>query len=371
MKLNYYLSFLKRLDWLLLMPMLLLVFIGLASLYSNSINNPQINLILFKKQLIFFILGFTLLITTSIFNYRHWQSYSLYIYIISLFLLVAVYFWGTIIRGTRGWFYIFGFGLQPVEIAKLALVLMLAKIYTKYRGKEKSWKTILLVIGITLLPVSLAILQPDFGSAAILMGIGIGFYLLLSLKAKNLIYIILIIILISIFLWNFILLDYQKTRINTFLNPMSDPLGRGYNVRQSIIAVGSGQLTGRGLGLGSQSQLHFLPETHTDFIFATLAESLGFIGSSLLLILFGLFFLRLILLIRRTKDSFGLYLIYGIALIFFIQTSINIGMNIGIFPVTGISLPFISYGGSFLIMAMLGVGIIENIYLLNQNKLKN
>jgi len=142
---------------------------------------------------------------------------------------------------------------------------------------------------------------------------------------------------------------------------MNDPLGRGYNVRQSIIAVGSGQLTGRGLGLGSQSQLHFLPETHTDFIFATIAESLGFVGSTLMLILFALFFLRLIVLLRRSKNSFGLYLIYGLAVTFFIQTSINIGMNIGIFPVTGISLPFVSYGGSFLIMAMLGIGIIENI----------
>jgi len=204
MKPNHYLLFIKRLDWLLLTPMLLLIFLGLATLYSGTFNAGQPNLILFKKQLIFFMLGFGLLLILSAFNYRHWQNYAPYIYGLALTLLVAVYFWGTIIRGTRGWFYILGFGLQPVELAKLALVLMLANIYTKRKNKEKKWSTILLAGGATLLPASLAMLQPDFGSAAVMIGIGIAFYFLLSLRPKNLIYIILISMVVSITMWNFV-----------------------------------------------------------------------------------------------------------------------------------------------------------------------
>ena len=144
---------------------------------------------------------------------------------------------------------------------------------------------------------------------------------------------------------------------------MNDPLGKGYNVRQSIIAVGSGQIIGRGLGLGTQSQLDFLPETFTDFIFASIAETLGFLGTFLVLFFFGMLFVRIVLIMKSSRDNFGIYLIYGFGLIFFVQTVINIGMNMGILPVAGLSLPFVSYGGSFLIMCMLALGIIESIRL--------
>jgi len=363
MALNKYLTYLKNFDWLLLAPVFLLSFFGLAILYSGTLNVANPDWTLFNKQLSFFILGVILLIITSIINYRRWKTYAMVLYGISLILLVIVLFWGTTIRGTTGWFSIFGFGLQPVELMKFALVLILAWLYSRNKGREKEWSTIFSVGLITLIPVGLAMLQPDFGSAAVMMGIGFGFYMLLSMKLKNLIFIILIIIVISTVLWNFVLLDYQKTRINTFINPMDDPLDEGYNVRQAIIAVGSGQLIGRGLGLGTQSQLRFLPETTTDFIFATAAETLGFLGTSLIVLFFMSLFMRLIFIMKQARDDFGVYVIYGFGLIFFIQTIINIGMNIGILPIVGLSLPFVSYGGSFLLMCMLAIGIIESIRL--------
>jgi len=358
-----YFIYLKNFDWLLLAPIFLLSFFGLATLYSGTLNVTTPDWTLFNKQLLFFIIGIFLLIITSVINYRHWKTYAVVLYGFSILLLTAVLFFGTTIRGTTGWFYFLGFGLQPAELMKFVLVLMLAWLYTKRRGQEKKWSTLLLVTLITLIPIILAMLQPDFGSAAIMFGIGFGFYMLLSMKPKNLILIIIIFILIATVLWNFILLDYQKTRINTFIHPMTDPLGKGYNVRQAIIAVGSGQLIGRGLGLGMQSQLHFLPETTTDFIFAAIAETLGFLGTSLIIIFFIALFIKLIFIMRQTKDSFGIYVIYGFGLIFFMQSVINIGMNIGILPIVGLSLPFVSYGGSFLIICMLAIGIIESIKL--------
>ncbi len=353
----------KKIDWLLLLPVLMLSLFGLASLYTNALNSTEHNWTLFNKQLIFFIAGLILLFIFSHINYKKWQAYSLIFYILSLFLLIAVFFWGTTIRGTTGWFYILGFGFQPVELMKFALVFILSNIYSNQLGQEKDKKTILKVSLVTLLPVGMAMLQPDFGSAAVLLSIGFGFYLLLSMRLKDLAYIGLIIILVAGVLWNFILLDYQKNRIMIFLNPMRDPLGKGYNIRQSIIAVGSGKLLGRGLGLGSQSQLHFLPETATDFIFAAIAETLGFLGSSLIIMFFLLLFFRLIMVMRKSKDLFATYIIYGFGLIFFIQSVINIGMNIGMLPIVGLSLPFVSYGGSFLIICLIAIGIIENIIL--------
>ena len=363
MSLTIHLSYLKRLDWLLLISTLLLILFGLATLYSTTINVAQPNLLIFNKQLIFFIVGFVFLLAVSSLDYRRLRIYSLLLYILSILLMVAVLFWGTTIRGTTGWFYFLGFGLQPVEVAKFVLVLALADIYAKRRGREGHWLTMILSILFTLIPTTLALLQPDFGSAAVLIGIGLGFFALINLNRKNVLFILIVLVLVSIFLWNFILLDYQQQRIINFVKPAQDPLGSGYHVRQSIIAVGSGQLTGRGLGLGTQSQLHFLPETATDFIFATIAESLGFLGIFLLIFFLSLLFVRILIIMKNARDNFSLYLVYGFGLIFFVQTVINIGMNIGLLPATGLSLPFVSYGGSFLIMCMLAIGVIQSVRL--------
>lgn len=363
MALAKYISYLKKIDWLLFIPALLLILFGLATLYGGTLNVENPDWTFFTKQLTFVGIGLVILILSSLVDYRSWRTYGLVLYGAALALMVAVLFWGETIRGTQGWFYIFGFGLQPVELAKFLLVLALAYVYNKRKGKEKEWTTVGIVALLTLVPAILALLQPDFGSAIVIAGIGSAFYGLINMKAKHLLFLVIGVALAGIVLWNFIFLDYQKTRITTFINPMSDPLGEGYNVRQSIIAVGSGQLLGRGLGLGTQSQLKFLPETFTDFIFASIAETLGFLGSLVVVALFIIFFMRILFIIRDARDSFGIYLIYGFGVIFFMQTVINLGMNMGILPVVGLSLPFISYGGSFLIMCMLALGVMESVSL--------
>ncbi len=354
-------QYIKKTDWLLVLPVFLLIFFGLASLYSNAINSSPPNWTFFKKQLFFFGLGTLLMLILANINYKRWKNYAWGFYILALVLLVAVLLWGTTIRGTTGWFYFFGFGFQPVELMKFALVFALANFYSEAVGKEKEFSTVLKIAGLILLPVALAMLQPDFGSAAIMLSIGLAFYLLLSARIKNLLYLSAGIALSGFILWQKILLDYQKNRIKIFINPMLDPLGRGYNIRQSIIAVGSGGWLGRGLGLGTQSQLHFLPEAATDFIFAAIAETLGFMGSSLLILFFILLFIKLIRIIKNNRDLFGVYLVYGFGVIFFTQSIINIGMNIGLLPIVGLSLPFVSYGGSFLIICLASIGIISNI----------
>lgn len=363
MKWQELLKQITKFDWLLFAPAFLLSLIGMATLYSQQNKALDLNAELFSKQMVFLGAGMILMFVFAAVNFRSWRTYGVLIYILSIILLIAVSFWGTTIRGTTGWFYVFGFGIQPAEFAKLALVVALALIYNKNKGREKNLRTIILTVAVTLIPVVLTLLQPDFGSAAVMLGIGVGFYALAGMNKKHLLWIILGVILLGVVTWNFILLDYQQDRILTFLNPARDPLGRGYNVRQSIIAVGSGQITGRGLGLGTQSQLRFLPETSTDFIFAAISESLGFLGSGIIIVLFFILILKMIVVMKKARSNFGMYLVYGFAVMIFIHAAINIGMNIGIMPVTGISLPFVSYGGSFLLTCLVSIGVAESVSL--------
>ncbi|HRY63342.1 MAG TPA: rod shape-determining protein RodA [Patescibacteria group bacterium] len=361
MSLGQYINSIKKIDWLLLAPVLLLIVFGLATLYTTNLNVENPDWTTLNKQLLFFGIGFIILLVVAFSDYRRIASYSAAIYIISLLLLVAVLIWGRTIRGTTGWFSFLGFSFQPVELAKLALVLTVSSFYSKRRGREKDASTVVTLGAITLLPVALTMLQPDFGSAAMLLAIGLSFFILLSLKPKQILFIILIILVLAMVMWNYVLVDYQKSRILTFVDPMRDPLGRGYNVRQSIIAIGSGKLWGRGLGLGTQSQLRFLPETATDFIFATIAESLGLFGATILIALFAWLFIRLLKLIKNARDNLSSYLIFGFGVALFVQTIINIGMNMGILPVTGLPLPFVSSGGSFLVVSLVAIGMMESI----------
>ena len=274
-------AYFKKIDWPLLAPVILLVLFGLASLYSGTLNVDNPDLTLFNKQLFFFILGLILFFLASSFDYRRLKGYSIILYAISGLLMLTVLFWGATIRGTTGWFVLWGFSLQPVELAKLTTVIILSHFYSS-KGARQSWFSLLVISGLlTALPVVLAFLQPDFGSAFVLICVWLGFFFLNSFKKEHLLFFVPALIIMAALIWNFGLVDYQRDRIITLLNPSADPLGAGYNVRQSIIAVGSGHWFGRGLGLGPQSQLRFLPEIETDFIFANIAETLGFLGASL------------------------------------------------------------------------------------------
>jgi rod shape determining protein RodA len=216
------------------------------------------------------------------------------------------------------------------------------------------------------MPGALVLLQPDLGSVLILFMTWIVMVWLAGLNKRYLYFIFLILIAVSAFSWFFVLAPYQKDRVLNFIDSSRDPLDAGYNVRQSIIAVGSGGLIGRGLGLGTQSQLHFLPETQADFIFASLAEEFGFIGCIFILILYGLFFFRFYRAVRISRDNFSQLLTAGFLSIFFFQVAVNIGMSLGLLPVTGLPLPFISSGGSFLIMSFIMLGIVESLIIRNK-----
>lgn len=348
-------------DWATFLPALILFIIGLVTIYGQSLNSSSSDITLFWKQLLAFGIGLVALIFFNTMHFQSWNTYGTIFYILAMILMGLVLFFGTNIRGTTGWFNIFGFGLQPVEIAKLALVIMLSVFYNKKNGKERDVKTIIGAGIITAIPAILTLLQPDFGSSAILIGIGIGFVALASLKKRDIIIMILLIAICMVVAWGVLLKDYQQERILTFVDPMRDPQGRGYNVRQSIIAIGSGKIIGRGVGLGTQSQLRFLPEPYTDFIFAAIAESLGFLGAGFVVLLFFLLFMRIINIMKNTQSAFGIYLCYGFGLMFFGHMIINIGMNIGVMPVTGLPLPFVSSGGSFLLVSMISLGIIMSV----------
>jgi rod shape determining protein RodA len=209
----------------------------------------------------------------------------------------------------------------------------------------------------------LVLRQPDLGSTLILLGIWFGAMLISSVKKKFIVILIVAGIAVAAVSWQFLLHDYQRNRIEAFIDPALDPRGQGYNVRQAIIAVGSGHVTGRGFGQGLQSALRFLPERQTDFVFAAMSEEIGFVGSFTIVVLYGFLLLRLLKVVRMARDDFGMYVAAGVLCMIFGQVLINIGMNIGIMPVTGIPLPFITHGGSSLVVAMASLGIVQNIVI--------
>lgn len=354
----------KKIDWLLLVAVFLLICFGLSSLYSLGLASAG-NFGLLTRQIISSILGLVLLFFFIIFDYRWWRWLSPWLYLIAVALLVLVLFLGINLRGTTGWFVIFGISFQPVELAKLVVILFLSRCFSSWILEKYHWslwfKTFLVILPIC----ALVLIQPDFGSMTVIFLVWFGLLWFAGIKNKHFLIFLLILIMAATISWNFFLEDYQQSRILTFLNPEIDPLGAGYNVRQSMIAIGSGGLWGRGLGLGTQSQLHFLPISEADFIFSALSEELGFVGVVVIFILYFIVFQRLFKIIRNTKDDFGVFLVFGLTLMFFIQIVINIGMGVGLLPVTGLPLPFVSYGGSFLLISLISVGIIQSVKIRN------
>ena len=367
MKLNIY-KLLDKFDWFIFLPMLLLIAFGLAAIYSVSLGRGAGGeFINFNKQLIFIAVGLIIFLAAALINYRSWRKIGWIGYLVSLILLVLVLSpLGSTIRGSRGWFNLGIFSFQPVELVKIFLIMVLSDVASRY-GRTVNKLRHLLVIGIlALLPLGLVMLQPDFGSALVLLFIWLISFILMVKNKWQIVLVIAGIALILLSSWLFIFKDYQKDRIRTFLDPALDPLGRGYNVQQSVIAVGSGGIFGKGLSFGSQSQLKFIPESQTDFIFSVIAEELGLVGVMLILALFALIFYRIYRIATRAPDDFSLFFCLLVLALLFIHIFINIGMCIGLLPVTGISLPLVSYGGSFLATIFVIMGVIINI---NKNQL--
>lgn len=355
------LQYLRAYDWFLFVAAVLLVVIGLTTISSIGVNREPPDHSSFSKQIIFAVLGIIVLFGVSFIDFRSLFARPWVFYLLGALVLILVLFFGQEIRGTTGWFVVGTFTIQPVELAKVLLVISLAHYFAKHSEVMAEWRYLLTAVGLVLLYMALVLLQPDVGSAIVILATFLTFLVLTRLPLRRVAVILLALAILAAVSWTFVLRDYQKDRILTFLQPGRDPLGRGYHVTQSIIAVGSGQLFGRGLGFGPQSQLNFLPAQETDFIFAVIAEELGFVGVILLLAAFGVLFLRIGQVIRRTGGAFEFFLVSGLFLYLSIQTFINMGMNLGLLPVAGIPLPFVSYGGSSLLTSLLAVGIIESV----------
>jgi rod shape determining protein RodA len=343
--------FFLRIDFGLLIPALVLLILGLASLFS-------INSDLFKMQLLFSFIAIFAFFLFSQFSLQIIRHYSIPIYIASFLLLILVLVVGIESRGSVRWFELFGFRIQLAEFTKPFLAISFASFLSSQ--DNKSFKAFFLTL-LFLLPLTLLIFaQPDLGNAVIYFLVTIFSLIVFGLPFRFLFLFFLFLAMLSPIFWNF-MRSYQRQRILTFFQLDVDPLGSSYNAIQAVIAVGSGMFFGKGMGLGTQSVLRFLPERHTDFIFATLTEELGFVGATIVLGVFLFLLYRIFFIYKNTDSLFSkLFAIISFFLIL-ISLFVNIGMNIGIVPVVGVSLPFISYGGSSLVSNFILLGLLSSI----------
>lgn len=349
-----------RFDWVLLLAVGGLLALGIATIWSVALSRDPGNLSTVVRQGTAAGLGLLLMFILAATNYRLFRSYSTLLYIGALLLLAAVLIVGTTIRGTTGWLHFAGWSFQPVEFVKFALVVFLARYLADHPRGSFGTREFFVLSAFVGAPIVLVLLQPDLGSALVLIAIWVGLLALARIRKRYVILLVLSGVVLAGTAW-FFLAPYQQDRILTFLNPSRDPLGRGYNVTQAMIAVGAGGFRGRGLGFGSQTQLRFLPESQTDFILAVIAEDFGFVGILIVLAALSLIGWRLFAIARTAPDDFTLFLILGILLAFVVPCIINIGMNLGLMPVTGIALPLLSYGGSSLLMVLVMFGVVESI----------
>ena len=353
----------KNFDWIIFSAVLLLVAFGLVEIYSVALGQNDLNLVNLKKQVMFAVIGFILLFVFSLIDYHFLKSLNRYLYWLGVILLLALLVFGRNIRGHQGWFSLAGFNFQPVEFVKVILILFLANFFSSLATRVKTTRHFLIsTLGAGFL-ILLVLFQPDLGSAIILGAIWLIMTMCAGFNRKYFLIVSISLAVILAISWALLFKDYQKQRIITFFNPQMNSLDSGYNISQAMIAVGSGGLTGKGVGFGSQSQLKFLPEAHTDFIFSVVAEELGLLGVVLVLGFYFIFFFRCFKVLTKINNDFGIYLIIGGAGLIFIQMFINIGMNMGIMPVVGLPLPFVSYGGSSLLSLLILTGIIENIII--------
>lgn len=349
----------KTFDWMLFIIPILLICTGIAVIYSLTYYNDKIYLV--YNQIIFSVIGIILMVVLTFIDYRNYKNLAWLFYLVGIILLVLLFFIGKTSFGAKRWIDLVVFDLQPSEFMKLFLIFALASLFADHVG-EISLRRLFFALLLILLPAFLILKQPDFGSAIVLIIIGLGIIIYSRLNRWQILGIILIVLIALPITWTF-LKDYQRERIYTFLNPTSDRFGAGYNVIQSMITVGSGGLSGKGFGHGPQSQLNFLPVAHTDFIFSGFAEAAGFVGSIVLILIFVILIFRVFNVAKISKDYFGMLAAIGIGIMFLFQIFVNIGMNLGIMPVTGISLPFVSYGGSSMILNLASIGILQSIYL--------
>ncbi len=360
---------LRHLDPVLLVAVLALGIVGLATIYSATHASLVAQRIdpgfYLKKQLTFVTLGIVAILVAASFDYRFAKVYAGIVYVASLALLVLVRTpLGTTIRGSQRWFQLFGFQLAPSEIAKLALVAMLAAFLSELRSSDLSLQDLYRATAIAAIPGLLVFLQPDLGTSIVMVAILVGILVVAGARARHLgVLALTAIVLIFGALQLGLVKDYQIARLTAFFDPQNDPQRTDYNRNQAEIAIGSGGLFGTGYLKGTQTNLDFVPEQHTDFIFTVIGEEFGFLGAIFVLLLFALLIWRAVRIALLAKEPFGTYLAAGIASMLAIQVFVNVGMTLGIMPITGIPLPFVSYGGSSFLTNCVAVGLLLNVHM--------
>lgn len=359
---------LGQLNWSLISLILALATIGFFMLYSAGGGSYRPWL---SRQLMFFCIFFFLMLFIAIIDIKIWLKSSYFLYSIALILLIIVDLTGHNAMGATRWFRLGPITIQPSEIMKVCTVLALARYFYGI-DSTNIVKMRYLIVPILLIaaPVLFIFHQPDLGTATILLMVGVSILFLAGMKMWKFIVAGVSLLIAIPFMWIFVLYDYQKQRVLTFLNPNNDPLGSGYNIIQSKIAIGSGGLLGKGYLNGTQGQLNFLPEKQTDFIFTMLAEELGFLGSLITIIIFSSIIVLGFIIAAKTRHQYGRIVTMGIINIFFLHMFINMGMVMGLIPVVGAPLPFISYGGTIMASMMIGFGLVLNVDLHKESNLK-
>ncbi len=354
---------------MILLVALLICCVGVLSIYSsNSQKDGELWHDIYKRQIIWVALGVALFFMAANFDYRKLWDATYFLYGVVLFLLFLVFLLGIIRLGAQRWLKLIWFNFQPSEVAKFAVVVFLARYFSRKSIGEIGLpaerfgllKGIILPLIFVAIPMLFIMEQPDLGSSIMLFLVFMCMIFLAGVRLKFIVGMVLVILSACPFFWHF-LHDYQRERLMVFLNPNIDPLGAGYTVIQSKIAVGSAGFFGKGWLSGTQSQLHFLPESHTDFIFATFTEEWGVIGGLILLSMYYFLIRQGLTIASSTRDRFASLLAFGITLLLAMQASINIAMNLGLAPVVGIPLPLMSYGGSSVIVTFLSLGFLVNI----------
>ncbi|MES2623353.1 MAG: rod shape-determining protein RodA [Patescibacteria group bacterium] len=347
-----------KIDWYICIPAMLLAAFALFTLASFGEVQTR-----FIKQFVWVLIGIGVFffVHKLDLSYLQERKVTLAIYGAAILALLLLFVSGHVAKGAQSWIRLGFLSIQPTDPAKIALILLLAKYFSKRHIEISAFRHIFASGMYAGALCILVLLQPDFGSAVTVFAIWAGMVFVSGISKKHIIILAVAVILSVVGAWNFAFKEYQKQRIINFIHPLADIRGSGYNQYQAVIAVGSGQLWGKGVGYGTQSKLKFLPEYQTDFIFAAFAEEWGFVGVTVLLLLCATILLRMLYIARHASTNFDVLFITGVVVFFGVHMCINIGMNIGVMPVTGIPLPFMSYGGSHIMMEFLALGIVSSM----------
>ena len=359
----------RNIDPLLLVAVAGLVGLGLVMIFSATHHQLELRgadpMHFVTRQLISLGIGLVALLIVAAVDYRLFRAWAPVIYAVAIIMLIITAATGTTVNASRAWIVFGGFQFQPAELAKPALILMLAALFHERREGALGMRALVDAVVLAAIPTGLILLQPDLGTAIVFVAITFGVLLLARVHVRYMIALAVIGVLSMLGAYQLnILQEYQVERLTTFFNAAdADPQSAGYNVNQAIIAVGSGQFSGQGLLQGTQTSLGYVPENHTDFIFTVVGEELGFLGAALLLGLYALLLWRALRVAAMARDTLGTLIAGGVVAVFSFQLFINVGMAVGIMPVTGLPLPFVSYGGTSLIGSLIMIGLLQNVLM--------